>query len=243
KDCLVDRMVVGARENVDTFVHQMGRAERKFTVIPTGIDLQKFRPDRFPSPVREEFGYSPDVPVIGMISRLSEERKGASGFLEMAAQVATAFPKCAFLIVGDGKLRPQLEQQARRLGIAGRVTFTGWRTDAPEIHAGLDVFVMPSLFEGGPTTVLEAMASGKPVVATSVGMVPEVIADRHDGMIVPPGDSNALAVAVSELLANAGLRMDLGAQARVKAERSLSIDRMVERYLEVFAEVLTAAPR
>jgi glycosyltransferase involved in cell wall biosynthesis len=101
----------------------------------------------------------------------------------------------------------------------------------------MDVFVMPSLFEGGPTSVLEAMAMQKPVVATSVGMVPEVIEDGRTGLVVPPGDAATLATGVIRLLSQAEGRQEMALAARAHAVQDFSIDRMVERYLAAFAEV------
>jgi glycosyltransferase involved in cell wall biosynthesis len=132
-------------------------------------------------------------------------------------------------------LRPGFEQQARELGIGDRVIFAGWRTDVPALLAAMDVFVMPSLFEGGPTTVLEAMAMALPTAATRVGMVPEVMEHGETGMIVEPGDSAGLAHAISALVADGDLRGRMGQQARAKAIEDFSIDLMVERYLALFA--------
>jgi glycosyltransferase involved in cell wall biosynthesis len=235
KDHLVDRVVVGAIENRQAFAHQMGRCATKIDVIHTGIELDRFCPGRGRDYFRQELGLGERTCVVGTLSRLDDERKGLRYFLEMAARLAPAAPEARFLIVGDGVLRPMLEQRATELGIRDRVTFTGWRTDIPRVLAGIDIFVMPSLFEGGPTTVLEAMAMAKPVVASNVGMVPEVIDHGRSGLIVAPGDAVAMAQAVSTLLWDETLRMQMGQNARSTAERDFSIDIMVDRYLQVFA--------
>jgi glycosyltransferase involved in cell wall biosynthesis len=117
------------------------------------------------------------------------------------------------------------------------VTFTGWRKDVPAVLAAFDVFVMPSTYEGGPTSVLEAMAMALPVVATRVGMVPEVIADGVSGLVVPPADVAALAAAVVRLVADGDLRAGIAERAHQAAHRNFSIDEMVERYLRAFAAV------
>jgi glycosyltransferase involved in cell wall biosynthesis len=105
----------------------------------------------------------------------------------------------------------------------------------------MDIFVMASTYEGGPTTVLEAMAMATPVVASCVGMVPEVIADGATGLIVPPGDSTMLAKAVTGLVGDDALRAQLGERARAHALTHFSIDLMVDRYLDVFAEALSTS--
>jgi glycosyltransferase involved in cell wall biosynthesis len=239
-DRLVDRVVVGAVENREAFARLTGRNPAKVSVIHTGIELERFQPGDGRAELRASLGYAPDELVVGTLSRLSDTRKGVADFLAMAARVASGCAAARFLIVGEGVLRPALERQAEELGIRDRVTFAGWRTDVTAVLAGMDVFVMPSLFEGGPTTVLEAMAMAKPVVATCVGMVPEVIVDSATGLIVPPGDPEALAEAVGRLLDDEPLRREMGQRARAKAEADFSIDLMVERYLAVFAQARAA---
>ncbi|HEX2036295.1 MAG TPA: glycosyltransferase family 4 protein [Chloroflexota bacterium] len=237
KDRLVGRIVVGAIENREAYGRELGRRESKIDVVHTGIELERFQPGQGRDEVRRELHLDPGELVVGTLSRLSDHRKGVAYFLEMAAQVAPIFPRARFLVVGDGVLRPGYERRAAELGIAERVIFAGWRQDVPQVLAAMDVFVMPSLFEGGPTSVLEAMAMAKPVVASRVGMVPEVIEDGVSGLIVPPGDATALTQSVTALLADETLRRRLGQRAREAAVRGFSIDTMVQRYLEVFAAV------
>src|SRR5436190_2575575 len=124
------------------------------------------------------------------------------------------------------------------MGIADRVVFAGWRADVPEVLAEMDIFVMPSLHEGGPTTLLEAMAMGRPVVATAVGMVPEVVEHGTTGLIIPPGEVEPMVGAVSSLLTDRGRRADMGAQARTVAQREFGYEVMVQGYLDAFADAL-----
>jgi glycosyltransferase involved in cell wall biosynthesis len=236
KDLLLDRVVVGALENIDAFARDMGRSTERMAVIHTGIELDRFHPGRDRCATREALGYSAGDVVIGTMSRLDDSRKGVNFLLDAAARVAPAFPKTRFLVVGEGLWRPRLEAHAEALGIRDRVHFTGWRSDIPQLLAAMDVFVMASLFEGGPTTVLEAMAMAKPVVATHVGMVPEVIDDGCTGLVVPPADAPAIAEALKRILDDPMLGEQLGHRARAHAERDFTIDLMVERYLTVFAE-------
>src|SRR5262249_7799527 len=134
---------------------------------------------------------------------------------------------------------PELEKRAAELGIADRCTFTGWRDDRHELLASMDVYVMPSLKEGGPTVLLEAMAMALPTISTRVGMGSEVVNDGWNGFVVPAGDSDALARVLTNLLADEELRQRVGLRARQKAEASFSIDRMAERYADLFEEVVT----
>jgi glycosyltransferase involved in cell wall biosynthesis len=232
---VVDRYVVGCAENVADFARWLGRPPTKTVVIHTGIELERFVPDRNREPTRRALGYSPETMVIGTVSRIAEERKGMAHFAAMAGLLAPRFPQARFLIVGDGPTRAALERQIAALGIADRVCITGWRTDIPDLLAAMDIFVMPALVEGGPTTVLEAMAMAKPTVSTRVGMVPEVMAHGRSGLIVEPGNAPALADAVATLLTDEPLRRRLGQQARAVAEARFAVETMVERYLDLFS--------
>lgn len=234
---VVDRYVVGCAENVADFARWLGRPAAKTEVIHTGIELERFVPDRNREPTRRALGYPPEVTVIGTVSRIAEERKGMAFFAEMAGLLAPRFPQARFLIAGDGPTRPALERQIAALGIADRVCITGWRADIPDLLAAMDIFVMPALVEGGPTTVLEAMAMAKPTVSTRVGMVPEVMEHGHSGLIVEPGNAQALADAVATLLTDEPLRRRLGENARKVAEARFSVETMVEQYLALFARV------
>jgi glycosyltransferase involved in cell wall biosynthesis len=241
RDRFVTRYVVGALENQATFVHELGLRSEKIDVIHTGIDVARFSDGAEDvTAVRASLGIAETAPLVGVISRLELDvwRKGITQFLEMARQVADAQPAAQFLIVGDGPARPQIERDAAALGLRDRVTFAGWRTDIPAVLQAMDVFVMPSLHEGGPTTVLEAMAAGRPVVATRVGMVPDGVAHGETGLIVDPGDADALAAAVTTLLASGCMREKLGRAARRVALDGFSSETMIERYLSVFADAL-----
>lgn len=238
KDALTDIVVVGAHDNIESFGRDLRRNTSKMRVIHTGIVLERFEPECGREVFRDEFGIPPDATVIGMTSRLSDERKGARDFIAMAARLGPARPEVRFVIVGDGVLRQSLEEEARRAGIADRLVFAGWRPDIPAALAAMDVYVMPSHFEGGPTSVLEAMAMGLPCVATRVGMVPEVIDDGISGIVVPIADPAALAAACEALLAGDGRRAAIGAAARARALADFSIETMTDRYVEAFGEAL-----
>jgi glycosyltransferase involved in cell wall biosynthesis len=240
KDLLVNCVVVGNDENRRAFVWHTGRSGSKIAVIHTGIDLTRFEPEVGRREARVEFGYSPERIVVGAIARLEEERKGVASFIDMAAIVGADCPSASFLVVGSGPLKPILELQAEHLNIRDRVAFVGWRGDLERVLAALDVFVMPSLYEGGPTIVLEAMAMAKAVVATRVGMVPEVITSEETGLIVEAGDSEQLARAVCRLVENTDLRQTIGQAARKRAVRCFSRSQMADRYLELFASSMRA---
>jgi glycosyltransferase involved in cell wall biosynthesis len=238
KDIVTDRVVVGALENVAAF-REAGRRVAKIRVIHTGIELDRFEPGAWRDVARRELGCAPTDLVAGTVARLDDERKGIRDFLRAAAVAGQEVPSLRFLIVGEGVQRPAYEALASELGISDRVTFAGWRSDVPRLLDAMDVFVMPSHFEGGPTSVIEAMAMARPVIATSVGMVPEIIEEGVSGVTVAPGDVQAMAQALCGLAANDRMRDEIGINARDRALSSLSIGRMADEYLELFGSLVS----
>lgn len=186
-------------------------------------------------------GRSPDVrvngesrgPVVLTVARL-DKQKGHRYLLEAAAFVPGAF----FVLAGDGPERVTLEEQARRLRLDGRVKFLGHRHDIAELLSACDLFVLPSLYEGLPLSILEAMASGKPVVATAVSGNPEAVLNGETGLLVPPGDPTSLAKAINSLLADPDLARQLGVSGAERARREFSAATMVQRVSTIYEEVL-----
>jgi len=158
------------------------------------------------SPLSDEWR---EEPLVGVVAQLKPE-KGLRTFLEAAAQASQLLPDVRFVVVGDGPLRGQLEALAQRAGVDRRVRFLGFRSDARALVELLDVLVVPSLSEGTPLVVLEAMAAGIPVVASAVGGIPDQIRHEKEGLLVPPGDSAALADALIGLLRDPARARDLG---------------------------------
>jgi len=239
KDLFIDRVVVNAAQSRQSFMRDMGRAGRKIEVVHQGIELHRFTPGVGRDAARAELGYAHDDVLVGVVSRLGGDawRKGIDRFLEAVGFLAPRSPHARFIVIGDGGMRPTLERQAEALGVADRVRWTGWRADVPRLLAAMDVFVMPSLYEGTPTILMEAMAMAKAVVATRVGAVPEVLVDGDNGISVAANDGRALADAIEPLLSDAVLRARLGSQARETAERRLSREVMIDGYLAVFGRV------
>ena len=187
---------------------------------------------------RSALGLDPDVPVVGTVGNHTAKKDHAT-LLDAVARLATDVPDVQLVLVGSGPLTGELGARAQRLGIAERVHLVGSRPDARELLAALDVFALSSRFEGLPLALLEAMAAGLPVVATTVGGVPEVLTDGVDGLLVEPGDAGALQVALGKLLADPALARQLGARARLRAE-SFDIDRAAERIVGVYETVLSS---
>lgn len=203
-----------------------GYARRSIAVIRNGVDVDRFAPRPFDAALRRTLGLPPEAPLVVAVSRLNP-MKGLDDYLEAAALLAGRFAEARFVIVGDGASRWELEEQARRLGLAGRVVFTGTRLDVAAILSQAAVSVAPSLSEGLSNVVLESMAAGAAVVATRVGGTPEILDDGVTGLLVPPCDAPALADAIGRLLGNAALARRLGDAARARAIRQFSMQDMV----------------
>ncbi|HVP05116.1 MAG TPA: glycosyltransferase [Dehalococcoidia bacterium] len=238
KDHGLDAVICVSGQNAEYHTRDLGRNAARFFTVHNCVDLGRFDPaagDR--EGARAELGVAAGSPLIGVVSRLTEERKGISQFLEMAAQLAASCPASRFLVVGDGDLRPRLEAQARELGIGQQTIFTGERKDIPRLLSALDVFVMPSLWEGGPYTLLEAMAMRIPSVTTAVGMVPETVVPREHALVVPPGDVGALARSVGEILTDAELRDHLAESGYQLVHERFSEDNLAEGVIGVYKRV------
>lgn len=186
--------------------------------------------------VRSELGVPEDAILIGTIGRLSTQ-KGHRFLVDAVPRVLASQPRARFLVVGDGDLAEPLRAQAAALGIASRVVFAGHRTDVPALLAAIDVVCIPSLYEGTPLALFEAMAAGKPIVSTAVDGCAEVLEDGETGLLVPPGDSAALAASLVRCLEEPALRTRLGDAARRASER-FDIAECVERMQALYDEVL-----
>ncbi|MBI1388515.1 MAG: glycosyltransferase [bacterium] len=222
----------------------IGLAPSKLRVVVNGVE-----PARFDAPheeirrtARAEFGFSDDDLVAGVVAQLRPAKRHDL-LLDAAARLKDEFAGLKLLIVGkdEGDGREQaLREQAERLGLGDRVTFSGYRADARRLLRGMDLFVLPSSVEGIPVSVMEAMEAGLPAIATRVGGVPDVIEDGVSGAIIEPENIDALTEAMRRLLADAGLRERMGAAARERIASHFSVDAMARKFEALYAEALGA---
>ena len=232
---LADCVLVNAEAIRQTLIEQ-GYRRDNIVVIRNGIVLSRFGKKEKGATLRRELGLPPSAPLVVVFSRLNR-MKGVEYFLDAAALLAARFPEVRFLIVGDGAGRSELEAHAGRLGLAERVTFTGFRTDVPDLLPEAAISVLPSLSEGLSNSLLESMASGVPVVAARVGGNPEIVEHDISGLLVPARDPAALAGAIGSLLQDPQLAARLGEAGRRRVtgisfsmERSLSeVEGLYER--------------
>jgi glycosyltransferase involved in cell wall biosynthesis len=225
--------VVAVSNEVQKRLLTSGVNGKKIRRIRNGIDLQPFA-DAAPS---FQSGSFSGGALVGLVGRLSPE-KGIDIFLHAASRVLAEFPETSFVLIGEGPDQGKLEVLADQLKIRNNGTWLGRREDMPAIYASFDVMVSASRREGLPMTILEAMASGLPLVATAVGEVPNIVLDNNTGLLVKPEDVEALAEGILELLRDPSKRTRIGIAAKKLVQDEYSADRMASDYLHAYAEAI-----
>ena len=215
-------------------VERQGVPAGKIRVVVNGVDTRRFGAEGgAPAQARRLLGLNGDQPVVGTVGRLVPVKDHRT-LLAAFRRVAEQHPAGRLVIVGDGPLRGDLVRLAGTLGLSDRVRFLGERRDIPQLLRAFDLFVLSSVSEGMPLTVLEAMAAGVPVVATRVGGVPEAVVDRETGWLVPPGDPESMAGAVLALLADPARRAALGRRAQERACGQFDVQQMADAYARAY---------
>ena len=235
-----DRIIVlGEQQKNEILQLGIGR-EKQFRIVPLGLDLKPFlEAEQWRGELKSELGLAPETPLVGIVARLVPI-KAIDIFLKAALQVLAQQPEAHFVIAGDGDLRADLEQLAQSLKIQHRVHFLGFRADLPRINADLSCKVLCSLNEGLPVAVIEALAAARPVVASDVGSVKDLVVPDHSGVLVPSGDIDALARGILRVLENPERAAQWGQNGRERVYPALDISRLVgdieALYLEVARE-------
>jgi L-malate glycosyltransferase len=225
-----DAVVCNSQAAADRLI-ATGLAPDKIAIIGNALPAEAFTTAPAVLPKR------PGGVRVGMVARMNHHYKNHSGFLRIAAQVHQRMPDAEFLLVGDGPLRPELEQEASTLGLGASAIFLGDRQDMPAVLASMDVAVLTSDSESLSNVILEAMAAGLPVVAYSVGGNSELLS-QQPGALIPAGNETAFADAVQNLLADPAIRQQLGSNARQLAQENFSLDRVRQRYVELYVTLL-----
>jgi glycosyltransferase involved in cell wall biosynthesis len=228
-----DRVVV-ISEPLAEILQRSGIQVAKLEMIANGVESARFR-EAQPT-LRDEVVLGEEL-LVGFVGRLAPE-KGGEILLRAAQQVLRTRPRTKFVLVGDGPSRQAWELLASQLGIYDRVVFAGVREDMPGVYASFQVVVLPSLCEAMPMCVLEAMAAGKPVIATRVGAVPKLVDQDQTGVLVEPGDVDGLSAAIIQILDDPGWAHRLGENGRARATEHFSADSMARRYVELYREVV-----
>lgn len=237
----MDRLIVPSA-SIAAKVRAEGRGGAQFTVIPNGVDLARFDLPVTSCALRREFGIPSGAPLLGVVARLEPE-KGHRYLLDAMPAILRGASDTWLVIVGEGSLDTELRAQVASLPpqARDRILFTGRREDVAAITGEIDVAVLPSLREAQGISILEAMARRRPVVASAVGGIPEVVTNGLDGLLVPPADPSTLAEACVRLACSPALRRRLGEAGRATVEARFSLDAMVRRIEAVYEEELVRA--
>ena len=212
-----DLAIAVSRSTADFVVNARLVPAERTRVVYLGAPFEEFSRSRTPDEVkkiREQMGVPPEAPLVGTVTRLMPS-KGNEFLVAAVARVLEECPDVSFCIVGEGEMQASLEAQARTLGLGDRVRFPGFIRDVAGVLMAFDVVVFPSLWEGTPLTAFEALAAGRPIVATDADGLVDILRDGVDSVIVPKRDSAAIASAVVRLLGDAEYRQQLGSRARV----------------------------
>ncbi len=235
----VNQKIIFVSEGVKNFYQSRNPSlHGKERVIHNGINVSSFQAQKGKDArsLLNYLGIEEGATVIGTVGRLVPE-KAHEDFIKAIQILRDEKHDLKGLIVGEGILLHSLQKQVQEAGLQNHIFFAGFRSDLPELYAAMDIFVMTSLREGFPLTILEAMAVGIPVVATAVGGVKECIDDATDGLLVPPSDAPALARAIARLLKDPSLRDSLVRSAKEKVESRFSVERMVKEHESLYTEV------
>lgn len=206
-------------------------------VIPNGIATDHYaRPRVVRREWRAKAGFTEDQVLFVCVARFAPQKNHAL-LLKAFARVSAYDPRAHLLLVGEGPLREQLETQAQSLGLARRIHFLGLRNDIPDVLGATDVFVLSSDWEGNPLSVMEAMASGLPIVSTAVGGVPGLFEGGREGLLVRSGDVKGLSNSMATLLNNSEIRRSMGLAAGRRARRAFDVAVMVKAYQELYSNL------
>jgi sugar transferase (PEP-CTERM/EpsH1 system associated) len=231
----VDRVLSVSERLADRMAREVGYPRERIQTIRNGLDLDQWAAgDRHKT--RAALGAAPNEVLVLAVGRLVSVKNHAL-LLTAFAQARTDGTHCRLLIAGDGPLRPELESQIRSLGIDAEVSLLGERRDVPDLLAACDVFVLSSDSEGMSNTIIEAMAAGRPVIATHVGGNPELVASGTTGVLVESGNVAAMAAAIASLASDCAGRERMGAAGRERARREFAVNRMLDDYERMYLDV------
>jgi len=234
---ITDKIVAVSEDVKEDIIRYDSINPSKIDVIPNGIDVERFNPEKNTTDIRKEFSLEEDDIVIGFIGRIVPA-KGLKYLLNALPYLKKEFKSIKLLIVGEGSLVEELKERAKKNNIFDNILFTGRRRDIPEILASINIFVMPSIAEGLPNALLEAMAMGKPIVTTEVGGIPEIVKNGFNGLLVPPRDTLSLSKAIKELISNDRLAAKLGQAARDLVHDNLSIKAIAQKWQSLYLSIL-----
>jgi glycosyltransferase involved in cell wall biosynthesis len=237
-----DRIIACSSSVRSHIAGQIGISEAQIAMVQNGVDLGRFATERNQRDARIALGLPLDVPVVGVVGRISAQ-KGQDDFLSAARHVHERHPTAHFALVGgsdSAALEQRIRQQVIDDQLSDVVHMIGFVDDMPQVYAALDILAVPSRWEGFGLVLVEAMASGRPIVATAVGAIPEVVTDTRNALLTPPGDTRALADAITRLIESPQQRERLASNGRVDAAQ-FSWERSGKQLEELYTELCGVA--
>jgi lipopolysaccharide/colanic/teichoic acid biosynthesis glycosyltransferase/glycosyltransferase involved in cell wall biosynthesis len=233
-----------SNEDAQTAIKEKICPEKKVNWISNGVDINRFSVETDSDSIRRRYGLSPNDKVIGFVGRLVKE-KGIINLFEAVQHIVTLVPDVKLLIVGDREesdrdkhVQKILTGMVNQGGLSSRILFTGFIENIPEVLSAMDIFVLPSYREGLPISVLEAMASGKPVIATNIRGCREEVIPGQTGLLVPINDSRSLADAIVRLLSDEELALEMGLKGRKRVEELFDEEFTIEKQLQAYQEII-----
>jgi glycosyltransferase involved in cell wall biosynthesis len=234
---LVSGFIAVSDQVANSMVEVIGPIQDKITVICNGVDTRRYGQAVDRTLVRSQLGLEANTRLIAIVATL-REAKGHRYMIEAMASIVPRHPDLHVLFIGDGELREELQARVKRLDLCNHVHFLGNRHDVPELLAASDFFVLPSVREGLSMALLEAMATGLPIVATEVSGTGQVIIPNKTGILVPPGDVQRLAQAIEQLIADPIQTRAMGAAAKQRVEAGFSAQKQVDEHLALYRRLL-----
>ncbi|MEX0985638.1 MAG: glycosyltransferase [Actinomycetota bacterium] len=230
---VTDGVIAVSDEVAEAFVRETGARRDRVHVVLNGVDTDRFPATADRDAVRRGLGFGPEARLVTCVANFKEQ-KGHRFLVEAAARVLPASEHVHLLLVGDGDLRPAIEAQIAAVGLGDRVHLLGDRRDVAQILLASDAFVLPSLWEGFSVALVEAMASALPVIATAVSGTTQVMRDGETGWLVPPGDADALAGAMTQMLTDPAGAPARGRAARERVVSAFSASAQADRYAALY---------
>lgn len=231
--------IISVSDGIKRVLVEDGVPEDLVTTIHSGIDLTGFNPSDNGMDIRKEFGISPETVLVGMVAALAHH-KDPVNFVRAAEIIGSQEPEVHFILVGAGPMWEDVRKILADSRIGSRFVLPGFRNDIPQLLAAIDIFCMSSREEGLCTSILDAMAMAKPVVATCAGGIPEAVKDEFTGLLVPIQDPQSMASAVMSLIGNPQRRLAMGAAGRRRVEVFFNIKDTVSKTAEIYRELLHA---
>jgi glycosyltransferase involved in cell wall biosynthesis len=239
---LVDGFIVVSDQVREALLRQVGPIENKIITIPNAVDVRRYERPGDRETLCRELGIETNSHLVATAGRLTEQ-KGHRYLIEAATDVVSSYPDTHFLFAGVGELAEGLRAQAQKAGLSENVHFLGIRSDIPDLLAAIDVFVLPSLWEGLSLALLEAMAAGKPIVATAVSGTTQAMIPGQTGLVVPPRDGRALAEAILEFLSDPAQAQAMGQAAQKHVISNFSAQKQAEEHLALYRRLLAQSVR